>query len=268
MAAPAPPSRPLAPPAAASTDNVAEMVLLLTLSDDVDAECGSDWGRAREDRTAAAQLRPTLPRPATLDGLWSTQYLAPGALCAFAGATMSGGGGGFTHALHLRFPDPATASSFLAHPATAAATGALPPAALTTLLFPGRVAAATLESLFRRGGAWESGVERVLLLAQRADDDAAADAWLSDIASLAESAAAGALQATGGRLVGGPAAAGATHALLARFADKGLLDRFMQLPAVASMAGGERGEGGAPPPLAAVGGATFEIAPAQGVTRA
>lgn len=223
---------------------------------------------SRADRRHPRPSRPDPAPPATLDGLWSTQYLAPGALCAFAGATTPGGV--FTHALHMRFPDPATAATFLGHPATAAKTGALPPSSLTTLLFPGRVAAATLESLFRRGAEWEAGVEAALLLAQRGDD-AAADAWLSDVASLAESAAAGALQATGGRLVGGPGAGGATHALLARFEDAGQLGAFMRLPAVAAMVDWGEGEGGggaAPPPLAVVGSATMEVAPAQGVTRA
>ena len=34
-----------------------------------------------------------------LDSLWSAQYLAPGAMCAFAG----GAGGAHSHALTLRF---------------------------------------------------------------------------------------------------------------------------------------------------------------------
>ena len=151
-----------------------------------------------------------------------------------------------THALHVRFGSTAAAAAFLAHPAVAGAVaGAAASAAADTgvLLFGGRVPSPSLESLFRRGPEWEAGVERVFVLAQvEGADGGAADAWLADVATLAESSVAGALQATAGRLAVPGIPAGATHALMTRFAGPAGLAAFLGLPAVAALAaGGGRG---------------------------
>ena len=254
-----------------------------------------------------------------LDELWSAQYLAPGTLCAFAGetatvaaaaATSEGGGeaaGGtaaaapppcspsprdplapetdFTHALHMRFPNTAAASAFMAHSAFSAAAerarqasgkeegeGGGPSRPPLLAVFSGRVDPPSLETLFRRGPEWESGIEHALLLSSQgcgrgggngdgggggdgdadADGDggegeqqeAAADLFVSQLRELAESSLVGAVQSTSGRVVAQAAPSSprspspqrcATHAILTRFAGPEQLRAFLELPPVKAL---------------------------------
>jgi len=271
-----------------------------------------------------------------LDELWSAQYLAPGTLCAFAGETAAaasqGGGGGeasggtakaldplaapatdFTHALHMRFPTAAAASAFMAHGAFSAAAERArqasekageggPSRPPLVAVFEGRVEPPSLETLFRRGPEWESGIEHALLLSshgsgEEGDEEgreAAADLFVSQLRELAESSLVGAVQSTSGRVVSQAPSSSqssspqncATHAILTRFAGPEQLRAFLGLPPVEALlsppapqsADGGRSEGGggaggapaaAPPPAApvrAVASAHYSIAPAQGVT--
>jgi hypothetical protein len=250
---------PAAPAAAAGERTVTELVILL--------QEGEDDGVA----TTAALL----------DELWSAQYLAPGALCAFAGDAVSLPGRPLvtpaaTHALALRFGAPAAAQHFVDHPAfsapasTAIASGLLarPP---TILAFETR-APDDLEPLFRRGPEWEAGLDLCLVFAPAPSQPApgagdpvcSPDAFVSDLAALAESSLAGALQACPGRLVSPPTTfpGGATHALVARFELASQAAAFLALPPLVAAAGGVEAAAAAGSPLLLVAVEAWSIAPA------
>ena len=263
-----------------------------------------------------------------LDELWSAQYLAPGTLCAFAGettTTMSKGGGtaanssspsspssppatDFTHALHMRFASAAAAQAFVSHKAFSEAREGAERACCSSssssssssgggekskpllVVFSGRVDPPSLETLFRRGAEWESGIEHALLLASTSGEggkedggeeggEAAADLYVSQLRELAESSLVGAVQSTSGRIAAAAAASphSATHAVLTRFAAPEQLRAFLELPPVKALlspaaaegSGGGESASPPPPPLApvrAVASAQYNIAPAQGVT--
>ena len=133
-----------------------------------------------------------------------------------------------------------------------------------------------LEPLFRRGPEWEAGVEAVLVLAQvPGAADADADAYVAQLAALAESSLAGALQATHGRLVNpsGARTFGAegeaadleaerwTHALMARFEAADQLAAFLARPPVAALA---EGGGGEEAPVTGALVTQWAVAPAAG----
>lgn len=265
----------------------------------------------KNDENKKYQIDPEQDANAVLDELWSAQYLAPGTLCAFAGETTtttttaadsspSSSSSSFTHALHMRFPNPRAAAAFVAHPAFSAARERAEAAAaaagasnssgsnssdcsdsdgnknnpVVVVAFEGRVDPPSLETLFRRGAEWESGVEHVMILSscsnaegggagggagggeaeEEAAAAAAADKFVSQLRELAESSLAGAVQSTAGRVfsVGGedpPAAAAAaaadgslpapplrpTHAVLTRFAAEEQLRAFLALPPVTAL---------------------------------
>jgi hypothetical protein len=265
---------------------VTELVILLREGRESSSGGDADAGVAGADPAGP-------PQPATMDALvdvlWSAQYLAPGALCAFAGdaeALPESGGDGdplpapaATHALSLRFGGAGPAAAFASHPAfagpaAAAVASGLLAAPPTVLAFTSR-APDDLEPLFRRGAEWEEGVDVCLAFSEvgsgggaasssspGAAADADADAYLADLAALAESSLAGALQACPGRLVRPPSAAPAawTHALLARFGGPSQAAAFLALPPLRAAAA--TGAGSSPLVLEAV--EAWRIAPAAG----
>lgn len=210
----------------------------------------------------------------------------------------------FTHALHMRFPTAAAAAAFMAHGAFSAAAerarqassggkegceggGPSRPRPPLVAVFEGRVEPPTLETLFRRGPEWESGIEHALLLSSQGAEggeederEAAADLFVSQLRELAESSLVGAVQSTSGRVVVSQASSSsssspqncATHAILTRFAGIEQLRAFLELDPVKALLSSDGGAGGAPPaappaaPVRAVASAQYSIAPAQGVT--
>ncbi len=252
----------------------------------------------REGEAAASPPSPPAdplgPQSQTMDALvdelWSAQYLAPGALCAFAGDAVGLTGPlpalvrpTASHGLALRFPAPPAAASFVAHPAFAAPADAAVAAGLlaappTILAFTTRSPDESLEALFRRGAEWEDGLEVCLVFApvpgpeegQGATPACSPDAFTSDLAALAESSLAGALQACPGRLVTPPSSGlppGASHALLARFARADQAEAFLSLPPLVAAAGGPDAAAAAGSPLLLVGLEAWSIAPAAGAAQ-
>lgn len=217
-----------------------------------------------------------------LDELWSAQYLAPGTLCAFAGEMTTAAAApsslsslspstDFTHALHMRFANPAAATAFICHQAFSAALeraknaaaaggsseipGPRPP---LLVVFSARVDPPSLETLFRRGPEWEAGIEHALLLSDDVGQGegreegtegggeaatAAADLYVSQLRELAESSLVGAVQSTSGRVVQAPSSPSsssspphsATHAILTRFAGPEQLRAFLALPPIKAL---------------------------------
>lgn len=256
--------------AAAAERTVTELIILLQEGAEENANASA----------SADPLAPTQTLDTLVDELWTAQYLAPGALCAFAGDAISLPAGRAlvaplaTHALALRFGGPAAAAGFVAHPAfdapaaAAAAAGLLarPP---TVLAFETR-APDDLEPLFRRGPEWEAGLDLCLVFsptpaASPAEPICAADAFISDLAALAESSLAGALQACSGRLVSPPSSGlpgAASHALVARFERPDQAGAFLALPPVVAAASGVEGAAAAGSPLLLVAVEAWSIAPA------
>jgi len=266
--------------------------------------------------TTNQQIDPDQDANAVLDELWSAQYLAPGTLCAFAGETAAAasgapppappsrpGDGGFcpssppsfTHALHVRFPNPKACTAFVAHPAFSAARDKAEEAAAAAasggekthlvVAFEGRVNPPSLETLFRRGAEWESGVEHVMILSSSSEtgneaSSAAADEFVSQLSELAESSLVGAVQSTSGRVFplvedSDDSHLRPTHALLTRFAAEEQLRAFLALPPVealfssSSSSTEENDDDDASAfssPVKVVAWAHYSIAPPQGVT--
>lgn len=200
----------------------------------------------------------------------------------------------FTHALHMRFANAAAAAAFISHGAFSAAAeraseasagggSGSPPRPPLLAVFCGRVDPPSLESLFRRGPEWESGIEHALLLRSTSEggsgdgDAGAADLYVSQLRELAESSLVGAVQSTSGRVVppsspphsassDSPQCA-ATHAILTRFARPEQLRAFLALPPVKALLSPSpspaEGGGSPPPPLApirAVASAQYRLA--------
>ncbi|CAL8462957.1 g2491 [Coccomyxa elongata] len=177
--------------------------------------------------------------------LWSAQYRAPGTLCAFGGAQLADDVGSsatssqYTHAVRFRFGSQAAADSFL--------SSATVQTCLTTdlasklqsrklVLFEGRVAS-DLEAIFCRGSEWNSGAEHIFIFkaTPRATFEEV-DQHLTQLAALAESSLAGALQTTHGKIWSSEFEdSGGTHAMLTRFETQKQLQAFLRLPPCAAL---------------------------------
>lgn len=209
-----------------------------------------------------------------LDSLWSLQYMVPaGILCAAAGPVVScvaynpseeqqqqeqeqqsqassseqqqpqqqqqqykdSAQCGFTHAVHFRLASRLHLEHLMAHPLMASSRDQV--ADMCTdhaqLVFEGMVTK-RLEALFRRGEEFESGVEHVLLLQPGANGGLGADAFLAQLAELAESSVAGGIQASHGAVISCVHAA-ATHVLMTRFAVMQQVQQLLSTPACAAV---------------------------------
>ncbi|KAK9843439.1 hypothetical protein WJX81_002680 [Elliptochloris bilobata] len=164
-----------------------------------------------------------------LEHLYAMQYMAPGPV---GPEPPSQPQAVFTHALHLRFQSLQAAQAFLDHREVGRVRAAEAPriAGAATLLFEARVAPGM---------------------------------YLRQLADVAQSSLAGAVQATHGRLrsaTGGPW----THALLTRFSDRAQLRAFLALPPCRALLGGRDAAAAAGAPLHAALSASFDIGPMQG----
>ena len=218
-----------------------------------------------------------------VEAVWSLQYMVPGAgvVCASAGRVLLAPPAAaasddssnqasittspFTHLVYFRLSNRAALDRFVSHPLFAQTLqAALGPVvvvagaaggeqAYAELVFEGSVDRA-LEPMFRRGPDYEpGGVEQLwLLAAANGKDDGDADAFLARLGELAESSAAGALQATCGRVMAAsPAAPEITHVMMARFSGLPQAAAFAALPPCAAITGGGGGDGRAVLPLLA-----------------
>jgi hypothetical protein len=241
--------------------------------------------RPDADAEAVAQL---------LDALWSLQYMVPaGIMCAAAGpvvactaytqrqqqqqageapslppppqAPAGGGDGwqcGFTHAVHFRLANRASLEHLMVHPLMAASRDAVDQLCTSSsqLVFEGLVAK-RLEALFRRGEEFEAGVEHVLLLQPGASGGVGADAFLCQLAALAESSVAGSIQASHGAVISCVHAA-ATHVLMTRFAAPQQVQLLHGTPACGAVVAGD-----ARVPVVAVGSVSISIQPTEDSTQ-
>ncbi|KAK9907748.1 hypothetical protein WJX75_009165 [Coccomyxa subellipsoidea] len=131
--------------------------------------------------------------------------MAPGTLCAFGGAQVASSAGcpPFTHAVRFRFGSQAAANQFLT---SEAVQGVLADDSTstsqrnTTVLFEGRIAS-DLEAMFCRGSEWERGAEHAIIFkAASTATSEQIEEYLVQLAALAESSLAGALQCTYGKI--------------------------------------------------------------------
>ncbi|BDA48047.1 hypothetical protein COCOBI_11-3040 [Coccomyxa sp. Obi] len=203
--------------------NICECLVLIQVADDVSAE------EAEE----------------TVGRLWSAQYRAPGTLCAFGGAHLANTPGStatssnYTHAVRFRFGSQAAADSFLSNAAVQTCLTKDLASKLQSrklVLFEGPVAS-DLEAIFCRGSEWDSGAEHIFIF--KATPQATSrevDEHLKQLAALAESSLAGALQTTHGKISSSSYEdSGGTHAMLTRFETQKQLQAFLRLPPCAAL---------------------------------
>lgn len=188
---------------------------------------------------------------AMLDDVWSAQYLVPGPIVGCAGpliAFESSSEATYSHAVFFRFGRECTRSTFQQHPIVIDIIGnkAGPLCdSMMTFNFEGAVPN-ELESIFRRGTDWEVGVECILGLVGRDDDQTEEEIieFLSLTQQLASSSAFGAVQATFGPCTeviihkGGSSAMvleKPAYILSLRFQEIDQLEGFLRCPPIASM---------------------------------
>lgn len=169
---------------------------------------------------------------------------------------------GFTHAVHFRLSSRLHLEHLMVHPLMSSSSDAV--ASLCTdhaqLVFEGMVTK-RLEALFRRGEEFESGVEHVLLLQPGANGGLGADAFLDQLAELAESSVAGGIQASHGAVISCVHAA-ATHVLMTRFASLQQVQQLLSTPACAAVIAADPRV-----PVVAVTGLAISIQPTEESTQ-
>jgi len=227
-----------------------------------------------------------------VDRVWSVQYLVPGPIVGAAGPLKSFQGSNttdvaFSHAVLFRFGTHALQGSFQSSSTNQdmlTQTAGAVCDSIHTINYDATVSN-ELESIFRRGGEWETGVECILGLSindntnnntntntntsNNIDVDADADEFLVLTQQLATSSAFGAVQA-----VFGPCKAKLTHVgseatlqqpdliFTARFQQAEQLEEFLACPPVAAMI-----EGDERCPLKVVWHTVLEIYPADNNTQ-
>ncbi|CAI5972308.1 unnamed protein product [Closterium sp. NIES-65] len=141
---------------------------------------------------------------------------------------------GFSHALFARFPSRQALDGFLALPALAAAMEQFVTPSCTdtlSLSYEAQVEA-DIESVFRRGDAYERGVDHVVLLrakpAAEADKQSAMVAALAALPLVMEPHIL--VQLTAGANFAVDTAKGFTHGLVARFPSEAALDAYNKHP--------------------------------------
>jgi hypothetical protein len=178
-----------------------------------------------------------------LDTVWSLQYMARNIVCASAGAITSitsspsnqapsAAALNFTHVVHFRLMSRGAFEEFMAHPMTAKVMSeTIAPLCKQTaqVVFEGLVTK-QLEALFRRGEEFESGLEHVIMMVPGQANPADAQAFLGQLATLAESSVAGGIQASYGAALCCPHLDGCTHVFMTRFAAKQQIQQFLMTP--------------------------------------
>ena len=178
-----------------------------------------------------------------LDTVWSLQYMARNIICASAGAITSityspsnrapaAAALNFTHVVHFRLMSRGAFEEFMANPTTAKVmTETVAPLCEQTaqVVFEGLVTK-QLEALFRRGEEFETGLEHVIMMVPGQANPADAQAFLAQLATLAESSVAGGIQASFGAALCCPHLDGCTHVFMTRFAAKQQIQQFLLTP--------------------------------------
>ncbi|CAD7696195.1 unnamed protein product [Ostreobium quekettii] len=216
---------------------------------------------------------------AALGEMWTLQYLVPNVLCASAGAVVqvgdnpvSGPGvppgplSGFTHALHYRFGNVEVADGFRRSDKVREATATQLARRFDRIVELAAVVEVPNElgAIFRRGGAWEAGVEHVLV-AEVASEDAAQGAaqFLAALGELATSSACGALLSSSGPVARIGVEEGGAAPMLAMVTQVPGVEgasAFVGLPPVQGLLEG-RDSSGVLRPLMSL---CFEVAPTEG----
>lgn len=135
-----------------------------------------------------------------LSDLWSLKYMVPNVLCASAGAICLNeslsetikGFEGYTHAVKFRFGSPEAANSFQTHPKFVEVSSSVQAEAFckSALEIVAQVSIPNeLQNIFKTGGAWDTGVEHVLLT-----EHENIPGTLAGLSELAVSSAGGAMQ--------------------------------------------------------------------------
>eukprot|EP00239_Pterosperma_sp_CCMP1384_P008245 CAMPEP_0197845506 /NCGR_PEP_ID=MMETSP1438-20131217/2426_1 /TAXON_ID=1461541 /ORGANISM="Pterosperma sp., Strain CCMP1384" /LENGTH=314 /DNA_ID=CAMNT_0043456825 /DNA_START=345 /DNA_END=1289 /DNA_ORIENTATION=+ len=185
--------------------------------------------RMKDDATAEAMQD-------MMDNLYTMQYSFNGILCCSVGEVLDQGPRGYTHAMHLRFPDMACLDRFLLHPIhyTISEKYVKPIVEDSLVLnFEGNVDDDVF-AIFRRGDMWAEGVEHIVLYTMKDDvDPKEADAVVGELSNLPASLDSKAvLQITGGRILSG-VSGNFTHGVLSRIpgrVDSGALQIYNMDP--------------------------------------
>ncbi|CAI5484851.1 unnamed protein product [Closterium sp. Yama58-4] len=169
-----------------------------------------------------------------LSHLYSLQYHYPHLLAISLGRIVAKRPVGFSHALFARFPSRRALDGFLALPALATAMEQFVTPSCTdtlSLSYEAQVEA-DIESVFRRGDAYERGVEHVVLLrAKPAVEAEKQSAMVEALAALPQAMDAHILvQLTAGANFAVDTAKGFTHGLVARFPSEEALDAYNKHP--------------------------------------
>ncbi|KAG2492290.1 hypothetical protein HYH03_009530 [Edaphochlamys debaryana] len=215
-----------------------------------------------------------------LDVLWSLQYRTPGAICASAGPVVrSASRDGATApraAVYYRFSQQAQAEKFVAGPVFADAKARLIKSSTVSLSLWKVLVPNDIEALFRRGPAWETGVEALLVLQPTAAPAVAAGAKGIAAPAPAPALPMDVVVETVGRLQQTALAAGCVQVSCGadvmsldtklvwtgRFPSEDGAQRFLRSPVVAELARGLGGlgvEGGEAGPLTLASLALIEV---------
>ncbi|EFJ46474.1 hypothetical protein VOLCADRAFT_92979 [Volvox carteri f. nagariensis] len=212
--------------------------------------------RSPEHRGAAGVHNPTAKSPfpdprsvrctirgwnQLLDTLWSLQYRTPGACCASAGPVVQSasrdGSAAARAAVYYRFSSQAQAERFVAGPVFADAKARLLGSGSVSLSLWKVLVPNDMEALFKRGPAFETGVDVVLVLQPASQEQPVATDVLVELVGRLQRAAlvANSVQVSCGADV---MSLDTQYMWMARFPQEDNAQRFLRSPVVAELATG------------------------------
>ncbi|PNH09485.1 hypothetical protein TSOC_003882 [Tetrabaena socialis] len=202
-----------------------------------------------------------------LDTLWTLQYRTPGACCASAGPVLQSatrdGAGSLQAAVYYRFSAQAQAERFVAGSAFADAKARLLGSATVSLSLWKVLVPNDMEALFKRGAAFDTGVDVILSLEPAAGAEAPAVDLIVETVGRLQSAA---MAVNSVQVSCGADLLSMTSKLMwmGRFPQEESAQRFLQSPAVVELSSALRSPGASPSttshgPLALTSVALIEI---------
>ncbi|GLC41701.1 hypothetical protein PLESTB_000686500 [Pleodorina starrii] len=215
-------------------------------------------------------LAPEIPQNSgeqqeLLDTFWSLQYRAPGACCASAGPVVQSASrdssAGARAAVYYRFSSQAQAERFVAGSAFADAKARLLGSGTVSLSLWKVLVPSDMEALFKRGPAFESGVDLVLVLQPASASQGQGQQQQQVVPSEVVVELAGRLQRAAMAANAVQVSVGADvmsldtkYVWMARFPQEDSAQRFLRSAAVTELAAGLMAAGSSPPAAAAEAG--------------